>query len=625
MIRGILQRLFGQSARTANSGSSNRVDSEERRSGTSEFPDSSSTVRDEIQSGYRVRIDLASQVLRLKILPDFGAIHGDEVHPSLVSFTETTFFSKRKIEFISASVLSQKAKQFDDGFVAAMALAIQRGLLGLGSKPDFLKELSRELSRQTPQAAEPVLPLILAAGELGGGLGPVPKAWRAEVDAILKNFLEDPIRSKPLGIYTWTTEMEGIFRQDRMLQTGIKAEGVSALTSILQERADLRGSYEKLLSLGERLTNRFSTPDLRKWANAESAVDEDAAPALFPPSAAPETDLLQRMFPPPTAVPEGFSLMDEVIRRITNGDLSLQPTADSGWYEHQLWSLEPLVIPEQTPEAEHLRFDTTYKDHLIKLFKGLFALTRETHVKTLDVVFCGAALPADPPLYIAPSLTIEPLATSYRRRALAYRFVHESLLELIGNDCLLQMNRVTEKGPVSKNLADELNQMEALFWGAYLVSMQELGLSSIFEPVSTRYPKLDEDFCLKHFRSWKNHVLDDDDVAQDSRMMVPIFYDLGRKQVKVWVFLGWSEAWIEASFAKEPTIDVRDETGKKHRRRIEFGRNLFRAAQPVMAELYVSELMDRPKFRDHCDRHKTVAAILKNLVPSENGGVHRLS
>lgn len=105
----------------------------------------------------------------------------------------------------------------------------------------------------------------------------------------------------------------------------------------------------------------------------------------------------------------------------------------------------------------------------------------------------------------------------------------------------MRLNRLTENGPVKMRLAEELRNMEALFWGAYLASMHELGLPATFEPSAKGSSKLDEGFCLKHFTSWQIRGLEDEDVAQDSRMMVPVFYDLGRKHIKVWVFLGWTQ------------------------------------------------------------------------------------
>jgi hypothetical protein len=220
----------------------------------------------------------------------------------------------------------------------------------------------------------------------------------------------------------------------------------------------------------------------------------------------------------------------------------------------------------------------------------------------------------DPTIYIHPSLTVEPTATSYQRRALAYRFLYRSLSNLIGDESLRQIHRVSEKGPVSQNLGDELRQMEALFWGAYLTSMVELGLPARLETDGSQPPALDENSCLKQFQEWKVRLLSDPDVARDSRMMVPVFYDLGRKKTKVWAFLGWEFTRLEASFARDPKIEVRDKSGKECTRPVRFTPYSYEAAKPVIHEIYVSELMDRSQFRAHCDKYRTAAAILENLA-----------
>ena len=101
----------------------------------------------------------------------------------------------------------------------------------------------------------------------------------------------DPLESKPLGVYTWTTELTDVFRQDRMLQTRLSGESLAHLGSVMRKREDLKESYEKLLAIGERLTNYCAYADLRKYiASATSVNDEDTA-ALFPPCASPETTL----------------------------------------------------------------------------------------------------------------------------------------------------------------------------------------------------------------------------------------------------------------------------------------------------------------------------------------------
>ena len=44
-----------------------------------------------------------------------------------------------------------------------------------------------------------------------------------------------------------------------------------------------------------------------------------------------------------------------------------------------------------------------------------------------------------------------------------------------------------------------------------------------------------------------------------------------------------------------------------------FSGDRYEFAVPVLAEVYVTRLLDRDEFRRHCDRHKTRDAILANL------------
>ena len=144
--------------------------------------------------------------------------------------------------------------------------------------------------------------------------------------------------------------------------------------------------------------------------------------------------------------------------------------------------------------------------------------------------------------------------------------------------------------------------------------MVELGLPARPEVDASQLSALDKNSCLKHFQEWKVRLLSDPDVARDSRMMVPVFYDLGRKKTKVWAFFGWEFTWLDASFARDPKIEVRDKSGKECTRPIRFRRDFYAAAKPVIREIYVSEVMDRPQFRAHCDKYRTASAILENLA-----------
>ena len=66
--------------------------------------------------------------------------------------------------------------------------------------------------------------------------------------------------------------------------------------------------------------------------------------ALFPPSRAPETDLVKRLYGD-RSIPASFCLIDEVIARVRDGRLELQPSKSDGWYLRELFAFEALLHP----------------------------------------------------------------------------------------------------------------------------------------------------------------------------------------------------------------------------------------------------------------------------------------
>jgi hypothetical protein len=134
--------------------------------------------------------------------------------------------------------------------------------------------------------------------------------------------------------------------------------------------------------------------------------------------------------------------------------------------------------------------------------------------------------------------------------------------------------------------------MSALFRGAAAVAGEELGLKTATGTEA------------EHFRAWAKAP----DIGQDVRMMVPVFFDIGRQKTKVWAILGWATRLLEVSFATPPTAHV-----VKGRPHVRFASTFRQIAYPVFAETYVTRLLDRDEFRAHCDRYRTRSEILQHL------------
>ncbi|HZL87237.1 MAG TPA: hypothetical protein VFB96_02580 [Pirellulaceae bacterium] len=524
-------------------------------------------------------------------------------------------------QFASAAVLVQKAKQFDDGLYAAVELAMQDGLGPVTGKRAWLARLAAKVNAE--QGGVPLAQLF-AASELGGGDAVVPGSLKRTVASERAAFLADEKRSKPLGFYPWNKDLQNIFQQDRLLQSPLRSgehgAGIAAVATTLAADVDARKSYEQVLHLNERLTNPLKTAGYRELLPAAAdgkplGLSPRQPVSFFPPSRGPETDLVMRLYGD-KPIPEGFNLMNEVIARVKSGDLSLQPQADSGWYDHQLWSLDPLIRLEAAPEGSRLHPNDEYKKHLEELFKGTFALTRETHVKQLAFPEPASDVGDRPPVkerekvFIAPNPHVEILPAMYLRRAQSYAYVRGVLEETFGKANLAAMHRLTAAGPVKPNLDEELASIERLFLGAHVVACRDLGLAE--DPAAGS-----ADQQAVHFLRWVASLASDPDLARDSRMMVPVFFDLQRQKTKVWVMLGWTASGAAYGYDQAPKVTVTGPDGKpaagEDAPEIVFHGTWRQLATPVFAEVYVTKLLNRDEFRRHCDAYATQAAILNNL------------
>jgi hypothetical protein len=512
----------------------------------------------------------------------------------------------------------QKAKIFDDGLYAAVELAAQKGAGRHTGKAGLLASLGRVLARAGTSGAGEVQELLLGAARLGGlAVSEVPDGMKNGVQRAVNLFLGDELRSKPIGFYTWSGELTSIFQQDRMLQSEIRNRaGIETLVGALRADPTARAAYERHLSLISRLTNPLGNPDLRGLLEARDCGAADSPQEgirFFPPSVAHETEIMKKLYGD-RPIPEGFVLMDEMIRRIRSGELDLEPRPESGWYDYQTWALEPLVVPERMPEGARLELDEEYRKVLLELFKGLMTLTRETHVKQLEPEAFGASprwRPKRITIDIAPELAVEPLVTFYLRRAAGYRFVRAVLEDAFGPGVLERLHRLTPGGPAPAPLEEELTHMEELFQGAHASVSRQLGMA----PRDGSGSETSANGAAERFGAWARALHSDPDLSLDLRAMVPVFYDVGRRRTKVWVFLGWSRRPINISFARPPRATVLNRRGKPawNRPSISWGSLYERLPYPVTGELYVDRILDRNEFRKLCDVCGTREEILRQL------------
>jgi ankyrin repeat protein/outer membrane protein assembly factor BamB len=565
-----------------------------------------------------IHLDLSTQVLGLDVPEDKEySWRGDgdnleaPVYPTIDKVPGV-------VDFGSAALFAAKAKQVDDGIYAALEHLVQEGDGTFVGRRELLKLVSGALRALPPEEEGEALgyarSFIAAAASLGGEEIREDPAVIERAESIASDFLADELRSKPVGFYTWSDSLQRIFRQDRLLQQPfVPLEQPQARASIAIFAAGLAGerarkAYLAYHSLVEKLTNPYP-PEYRDMTLSEP-VDEKMQYAFFPPSRSTETELMKHLFGPDPetermpAIPEGFSLVDALIEKVRGREIDLSPKPDSGWYDYQVWALEPLLVPDLMPGAEKLSLGTGYRRELTELFKSLIALTRETHVKQLEGMRVGAAMPPVT-VKIYPLLSLEPLPAYYLRRALAYRFVRDLLRSTFREETLRKARRLKPGGASPRPLLDEIGEMESLFLGAARLAADEIGMELSREIAGPM------EGPGKGALRWIHDLASDPDVGADQRMMVPLFYDLQRKKIKVWAFLGYSAKPLKVWFEKRPSLRV--EGGEGRQVNFEF-KDLSRfLLTPISAEVYVERLLDRDEFRALCDRHRTRSAIIRAL------------
>ena len=567
------------------------------------------------KGNYVIALDTSRQVLELTVPEDtgYGGRDGESFEvPLYPSFSQ----ANRGESFTAAAALALKAKQFDDGLYAAVEMAADTGMDRFPGRKSFLLTLLNAVLADSNHSAAA---LLTAAARLGGMNPPVGPEVAHQAQALQDSFLGNELRSKPLGFYTWNAALIQVFQRDRMLQTPLGPSAARSLAQALARNDDLFKAYAASLTLDEKLTNPLAGEDLRQPALALKSgrtISFDDHSSLFPASQSHETELVKALFGN-SPIPEGFNLADEMIKRIRAGQLNLKPRPNSGWYDYQTYALEPLVIPQSMPEGKRLQLDESYRRELEGLFKSLLALTRETHVKQLEMVTVGMAMrpPHAEPVRISPDLSLEPLATYYLRRARSYQFVREILEQSFGPEALPNLRRLTAAGPVNMPLATELTLMEALFQGAYLRSCEEMGM------------KPETDFSLGHahdadlhravLAAWLQSLDKDPDLGKDIRMMVPVFYDVNREQTKVWAVLGIASKPLNVNYATPPGLKgIKGPDGspvQPGEMDIEFVSQHTHLTYIVSAEVYVKHLLNRTEFRQLCDQKKTFKAIVESL------------
>jgi hypothetical protein len=487
-------------------------------------------------------------------------------------------------------------KALDDAIYAGVELAEQRGLAPtLAPKTEVLAGALDWLAAHRSAAADEAIALVAAGLEEGGARPDVPPDLEGAVAGVRARFAADPARSKPIGFYTWSADLEAIWRQDRLLQGSLPSAGSAcALAAAIAADAGRKARYLELLALYSRLTNPLeaSLADLLPLAGGASCEAAAAASehAFLGASRTPEVELFRRLYP--NGVPAGADLMQGLVNAIRAGTLDLAPKPADGFYAQQLFALETLLVTDRAEERAKVAFMARYKKRLQEAFETLLVQHRETHAKqTGDTLTSNDVTPT-------PDFRVEPLATVFVRHARSYVFLEAALGAVLGDRVLDDARTEDAGGATQVSLRAQIRANRDLFYGLYLIACQDLGmrpaLGAVGDPDPAALPAL-----AAAADAWLLGLGADPAAKADVRVMIPIA-TIDESHVRYWAVIGVRETLAGYSFIDG--MDVSPPPAERQRR----------VPLPTEAFLEVTSSavpLGRDELRALCDAQRTPEAI----------------
>jgi hypothetical protein len=523
--------------------------------------------------------------------------------------------------FVSAGTLLMKAKQFEYGLGAAVAVLIQEGSDEFFGMKRLLQGLLGSLPRPATDATMSVAATFYAACELGKTYASIPHVLQERVSAVVESFLAEKSKSLPVSFYSWNDTLSGLYRQERMLEEPLVWEGQQQLIDALRRMQSLKRAYADVVNLAGKMSSPSRTPSLLSLITSATEISPSHDLPFFPKATNREAELVRKLYGD-KQLPQGIVLVEETIRRLREGLLSFSPQDDSTWYDYLFWFAEPLVRVDADPESSKRSLSTEYRECLLDLYRDAQRFSRQPTVKPKETRGLGAVKP--PSINVLPECTVEPLPSLYFRLARCYKFLETVLTATFGAEALQDAIRPTAVGRAPVNLRQELRQMQSLFYGAHVVASNELGI----EPFSPEFffERLDAKASATFFRQWMNEISTDCDLACDCRSMMPVYFDRERGLTRVRVFLGWRRVKLNLSYAVPPAIVAVDTSGfvlPDHYRQmlggdykpdVKFGGTTVEAAYPAVAEINVGKTLPAEEFAAFCDQHKSEWAIMDGLI-----------
>ena len=526
----------------------------------------------------------------------------------------------------SVNLIDEKSRQFDERLYAALEqywfLGISGGYAG---DLDCLVRLAKAVPQDSRAAAFFSVGLQLANVDFRSTNPNAEVEFRQRFEAELT-------QTKPIGFYTWNEQLKKCYQVGRFFQLDFelnKNDWMQIIIRVLKEDPELFADYGKVLARRSRLSGLATRLTIKDLVDSPSAADllrirrernlPSTSISLFPPVVSRESELTRRLLADDFSTQ--LNLIQELVKAIRNGKADLNPTAESGWFDYQVFATETLLAPNKAAESKHLLQSANYKRRSIETYQASITIRKETQLLRKEAAAKEVLLPQDPPLTFAPQLRIEPAPTYFLRMARSYQFLGQVLRELVDESVLPQLVGLSEQGLRSQPLLVELQEIQRLFYGCYAISAEDIGLEIQLTDEERAGLIESRDFA----GTWLADLNQDPDMAVDTRVIVPVKIDLKKGSVFNWATLGVRFCRLKVRYESAAAPRILDpNTGEWNLippEQLEESTYLLPVEQWASIALSATQVFNRTEFQQRCDnafsREEILKRIQDKIVPAQ--------
>jgi HEAT repeat protein len=510
----------------------------------------------------------------------------------------------------SVQLIQGKLKTFDEALCITLELAIEERRLKV------LKNLLAALQREgNPDAVVHVATAL----SLAGADPKVEGETLSRVVASREAFLRKP-EARPCGYWDTDERLRRNYQSGRYLMQGIRVidfpETCIVISKVLMGDPALKAAFENVQAFDAKLTNPLKSTSFEKLSTltpqeVRTGFQGDARFSLFGYSTSKEEVILDAISRK-REIRSNEQLMPLLINAIRNGEFSLEPKPDSGWYDYQWHALETLLLPEKGRESAKLQLSKAYQKRLENAFASLLTKERETHLKRLPITalgcMSGAEMESPQKVRIAPEFSAEPTLTVYLRLARSYRFLRHALQATLGEEAWSRL-RFSSGSPLDK----ELNQTMLFCYGLYEKLSLEIGQRPVYLLGEVDGLELEEARAV--FERWYKGWQEDPSLLADTRVAVPVADRLSH-------YTYWGTAGVRLEPVAYKYLDKPDVSGNVEPEFVTCQMYLptdffFEFSRPRQTSL------TRAEFRTLCDKGQSVHSLYKAFgvtPPSEARG-----